>query len=355
MLRRAAAAVCVCIVLGGVLGGCAPKKTVATPTPAATVNPVFAKSAVLARNLKNLGPVSGDIVGTMTVGGDKRTISGSVVLNDTSSHISFIVNGVTSDIHSEIIVNTHRYVSRDNTIWVERGTEDPSTGLAATLTRADTSVDAGVSTVEGLVGHKIMSAQDKVDVAQAMGLDTWTFDQETTTLHIWADPNGKVLGFGADMAWKLLLGGVLTDVSSKFDVMFTSNVAETITAPKNPWLWTADFPAGISLGYQNPFPGVTNLRYTADSMKIPGTLSDVVKSYVDTMGGGVNGIRSITVDGEDASWFTYDPPNGTYHGVVLIVVHDKIIYTVTADGAPADQLKIDTGLQQVFSTIEFTR
>ena len=41
-----------------------------------------------------------------------------------------------------------------------------------------------------------MTAPDKVDVAPALGLDTYTFDQETTTLRIWADDAGKVLGFG---------------------------------------------------------------------------------------------------------------------------------------------------------------
>jgi hypothetical protein len=366
VVRRAGAALCLCILVGGVLSGCAPKKSGATGTPAATLNPNFALSATLARDLAALGPVSGSIVGTQTAGAEQRTLSGSVALDGTSSQIEFVVNGTVTQNYDEIVVGGHRYTSRDDAIWADRGAKAAGTDLVSMLAQAGTSQDAGINTVEGMVGHEIMSPQDKVDVAPAMGLDIWTFDRETTTLHVWADPNGKPIGFGASMDWQVMIGGAYEDVASNFDVMFASTTPVMIAAPAKPWKWEDDRVGGIDFAYQGDNADVSSdVRWSeSDPGKL--TLSDAIAQAQDSVAGFASGTNSTLIDSEDAFWFTTANqirfPSGftitadtSDHLAVLMVIHEKVLYTIAVIGSSSDQIKLDLFAMDVFASIEFTR
>jgi hypothetical protein len=367
VLRRAGAALCLCILVGGVLSGCAPKKPGATATPAATLNPNFAQSATLAQDLAALGPISGSIVGTQTAGAEQRTLSGSVALNGTSSQIELAVNGTITQNYDEIIVAGHRYTSRDGSIWADRGAEPAGTDLASILAHAGTSADAGINTVEGIVGHEIMSPQDKVDVAPAMGLDIWTFDRETTTLHIWADPTGKPIGFGASMDWRIMIGGVYEDVASNFDVMFASTAPVMIAAPAKPWKWEDDRAGGIALAHpSDDWDANYGVEWSAsDPAKL--TLSDAIGKAQDSVSASASGTKSALIDSEDAFWFTtsnhlslpaFNMTVSVADGdqlTVLMVIHEKLLYTIVVVRTPAEQLALNALAMDVFASVEFTR
>ncbi|HEX7491606.1 MAG TPA: hypothetical protein VF337_07860 [Candidatus Limnocylindrales bacterium] len=358
VLCRAGAALCACVILGGVLTGCTPKKTTqATPSPSATLNPHYSKSTELAASLKTLGPVIGNIQGTMTVGGDERTLTGSVALNATSSRIILIENGTTSTRFEETVVDGNRYTSHDDTTWAYRGTKAKGQDLPTLLANADTTLDAGVSTVAGVTGHMIMTAPDKMDVAPALGLDPWTFDQETTTLHVWADEAGQVLGFGASMSWKVMIGEAMQDVTANLDVMFAAKTTPVdIATPKDPWKWVQDTPAGFAYADPGDLGGVKHTISSDHQNLAKGvTISDEVKGAVDGLSkkGTVGGTQSMVIDGEDAFWFTYEQSG--VHEALFIVVHERVEYMLVVVGSTTDKTKLDALAVQVFSTMEFTR
>jgi hypothetical protein len=361
-LCRTGAALCVCVILGGVLAGCAPRNvTKATPSPSASLNPHYAKAAELAANLRTLGAVIGDITGTMTVGGEDRTLTGQVALNSTGSQIKIVENGTASTTLSETIVGGNRYTSHDDTTWVFRGPKAKGEDLATLLANADTSVDAGVATANGVTGHRIMTAPDKMDVAPALGLDTYTFDQETTTLRIWADDAGKVLGFGASMSWKIMVGGALQDVTADLDVIFAAKATPVdIVAPKDAWQWKQDLDSGIGLGYQGSNGGVKADTSWTSNPAGKATVSDAVKSFVDawTSHAGAqppSGTSSVVVDSEDSFWLTVDAKETSEHTVVLFVEHEKQMIQFKIVGAASDKTKLDAFALKLFSTIEWTR
>jgi hypothetical protein len=360
-LRRAGAAVCVCVILGGALAGCSLKKSPnATPSPAATANPNYAKSTELAANLKSLGPVIGDIQGTMSFGGEKLKLAGSVALNATASRIRLVESGTASTTYSETVVDGNRYTSHDDNLWVFRGTKAKGQDLATLLATADTSVDAGVDTVNSVTGHRIVTAPDKVDVAPALGLDTYTFDQETTTLRVWADDAGAVLGFGASMSWKVLLGGNLQDVTAELDVMFAVKTTPVeIAAPKDPWKWDEHRSLGMSYAFPGPELSPVNAAInvsTNDAGKK--TLAQSLKEVVDALSktGKVSGTSSMTVDGEDARWFTYEATSDpTIHQSILLAIHETVLFKLMISGLRTDQVKLDLMAGSIVSTVEFMR
>jgi hypothetical protein len=367
LLRRAGAALSICIVLGGVLSGCAPKKSGSTASPSPTFNPHYAKSAELAANLQALGPVSGDMQGTMTVGNETRNITGYVALNGTSSLIRLVETAKTSTTFVETVVAGSRYTSHDDKVWVARGAKTKSQTLAALLAAADTSVDAGVKSINKISAHEIMTAQDKVDVAPALGLDTGTFDAETTTLHVWADDSGKVLGFGASMSWSVFVGGIYLDVVADLDVMFTSNTPVTINVPDKPWKWAVDLPMGIGLAYPGGNADVNStIRWQSQSAGTY-TVSSAISQAQSAVPGFASGTNSTLIDSEDALWFTtsneFTTPmfhitvkaNTDSHLAVLMVIHEKILYSIVVIGSAKDQLALDLFAMQVFTTVEFTR
>jgi hypothetical protein len=290
-----------------------------------------------------------------------------VALNGTSSQIELAVNGTITQNYDEIVVGGRRYTSRDASIWADRGAKAAGTDLASMLAQASTSQDAGINTVEGIVGHEIMSPQDKVDVAPAMGLDIWTFDRETTTLHIWADPNGKPIGFGASMDWRVMIGGTYEDVASNFDVMFDSTTPVTIAAPPKPWKGEDDRLRGIDFAYQgdNADANSTVRWGVSDPGKM--TLSDAIGQAQDSVAGFASGTNSTLIDSEDAFWFTTAnqihisqlnmtiTANTTDHLAVLMVIHEKLLYTIVVIGAASDQIKLDLFAMDVFASVEFTR
>lgn len=358
VLRRVGSVACVGLLLAGVLGGCAPKKaatTAASASPSAAVSTKYAQSATLSKNLASIDGVVGSIDGTMTIRSEAHTLSGSVALIGGNSHVRLAVDGTSPVTYAETVVAGHRYASPDDKLFIDRGTKPAGTGLAAMFAAADTGYDAGVGKVGGITAHQIVSAQDKVDVAPALGLDTGTFDQETTTLRIWADDSGNVLGFGASMSWRELLGGAYQVFATEVDIVFAATKPDAILAPKNPWAWKENRPDGIAFGYSTNSSDVgTTVQYIGSNVGKE-TLSQVTKDVVDKMKDTPSGTQSVAIDSEDAFWFTVDRSKEKDHIVVLVVVHETEEYEFIIYGAAADKAKVDAQALQVFSTIEFTR
>jgi len=372
-LRRAGAAICVCILVGVAVSGCAPNKT-ATPQPSAGPSgPVaFGKSAALATNLATLDQVNGSIQGTMTVGTVKRPLSGTVSIKGDASQIMLVEGGATQDSLDEIVVDGHRYTSRDDKIWVDRGTKTVGTELKSVLAGADTAVDMGVAKVNGVSAHKILTAPDKVDVAPGLGIDIWTFDEESTTLRIWADDAGKPVGFGAEMSWKVTLGGVSQAVTADLDVMFKVAVSADIKAPASPWQWKEDKPAGMALGIPagwkptdvNKSLGVTSYFDPATGTTIGyinlgsvGTesVTQATKGVTAKLNDTPSATQSVVIDSEDGLWMTVHRTKQKDYELVVVVVHETIAYEILALGVPADEAAFNAQVQQILTTVEFTR
>jgi hypothetical protein len=357
VLRRAGTALCFSVLVCVAVSGCAPKKsTDSSPSAAAsfTANPHYGAAAALAANLAGLTQVSGDVQGTMTVGSDARPLSGKVLINASSTNVVLGVGGSSPQTSAEIVVDGHRYTSPDNTIWIDRGTKAPGTGVVSLLATADTSADAGVGKVGDISAHKILTAADKLDVATALGFDIWTFDRETTTLRIWADDAGKPLGFGASMSWRVMLGADYKDVTMELDVLFTSTDPVKIVAPTSLWTWKEDRPNGIALGYP-PKTGVNlTLNYACAGAGTE-TLSQITKKFVDASTDTPSGTRSVLIGSEDAFWMTVERTKSKDHLAIAIVIHEKVACQILIFGSSADAQKIDAQALKIFSTVEFTR
>ncbi len=363
---RAGTVIGACILFGAVVAGCSPDPQHATAAPHVSNTTIPGSSiepAVLQRNLGSLSQVSGAITGTMTVGSDVRPLSGTLTINGNSTMIELVVGApssatspaTSSTTYAEIVVKGRRYTSRDGKVWVDRGVKAPSTTLRSLFVGADTVVDSGPSTVAGITAHKFLTAPDKVDVAPALGLDTWTFDQETSTLRVWADDTGQPVGFGASLSWKLLLGGVYVDVNTEMDVMFGANPPAAIAAPTGLWQWKQDDPTGIAFGYpggQAQIP--TTINYSCSSVGKQ-SLSQATKKVVDGMSDTPSGATTIVIDNEDAAWMTVRRAAQQDYAVMAIVVHETQACTIVVAGRPADQAAIEAQAKQVLATVEFTR
>jgi hypothetical protein len=366
-LRRATAALCVFVLACGAVAGCKG----GTATPSATAAPTTYKNATsLASNLASLGHVSGPVNGTMKVGSDSRTLSGTATLDGQNSQISLEESGQDKPLADEIVMAGHRYTSPDDKTWIDRGTKAAGSGLAAVLAGADTSMDAGVGTVGGVTAHKILTAPDKVDVAPALGIDTWTFDDESTTLRVWADDAGKPRGFGATMTWKVTLGGTQEDVSADLDVMFTYTSPADIKAPNSPWQWIEDKTTGVAFGLpsgwsKNAASSSKNTVY-ADAATgnvlvyasfSPGTetldqnTSDLLKSVTDP----TTSPQPGSIASESASRFTDDSTKSGVYQDVGVALHENLGYIVSIGGPRTSKPAVDSLADQILSTVEFTR
>ena len=370
-LRRAGATICVCILIGGVVTGCAGNKTGNTVPTRAPATTAYKNASALATNLASLGSVSGPIHGTITVGSNEHTLSGTVSLTRGASQVSLLESGQDQVIADEIVLGSHRYTSPDDKIWIDRGSKADSTGLAAALAGADTTQDAGVGTVDGVKAHKILTTPDKMDIAPALGIDTWTYDNESTTLRVWANDAGKPVGFGASMSWRVTLGGVQQEVATELDVMFTYTSPVQIEAPTSPWKWVEDKPAGIAFALPtawkrspvNDALGVTTYLDPASADAVAyndglvGNLSlaDATKKIGDQRKDTPSGTQIIEVGAEDASWMTYHRTKQKDYQVVAIAVHETIVYQIFLLGDPAKESALDSLARQVFATVEFTR
>ena len=372
-LRQAGAAVCVCLIVAGVMAGCAPNMpgNSAHASATATYPAPYAQSAKLGASLATLDQVGGPIVGTMKVGSNSRPLTGLVSIKGGATEIRMLVGDPTTFISDEIVVGGHRYTSPDDNVWIDRGAKPASSSLAKTLAAADTTVDSGIDTVTGISAHKIVTPADVVDVAPALGIDTWTFDQETTTLRIWADDAGKPIGFGASMGWTVTLGGQTQAVAIDFDVMFAAEAPLEILAPAKAWQWIQDKPAGIAFGvpstwkpsdinssmgvtsYVDPAKGylVTYVQQSAGDK----SLTDVTKSLVDSMADTPGGTQSIVVGSEDASLLSAHRTKQNDYEAVALVVHETVEFEVLVVGAPADVAGTDAIFSQILATVEFTR
>jgi hypothetical protein len=371
-LRRAGAGICVCVLVCGAVTGCAGLKNNNSSSTLAPATTAYKKAAALAANLASLGQVSGPINGTMKVGSDQLTLTGTVTLSGHSSQINLVESGQSDVTVDEILMGNHRFTSPDDKIWIDRGTKAAGTDLAAVLAAADTKQDAGVSTVNGVKVHKILTAPDKVDVAPALGIDTRTFDNESTTLRVWADDAGKPVGFGAAMSWKVTIGGAQKDVSADLDVMFTYTSPTDIAAPTSPWQWIEDKPTGIAFGL--PKGWSKNAAASAQSKttvySIPATRdvldyaavavgTDTLDQYAKDAIAGVNDNTSsptaTSLAREPASSVTIDSTKAGTYGVMVVAIHETVGYMVMIAGPRTDKPPVDALVDQILSTVEFTR
>jgi len=278
-----------------------------------------------------------------------------VSIENGATKIRMLEGDPTTYISDEIVVGGHRYTSPDDNIWIDRGTKSAGSGLVKALAAADTTVDSGLGTVTGITAHEIVTPADQVDMAPALGIDTWTFDNESTTLRIWADDAGKPVGFGASMSWTVTLGGQTQDVSVELDVMFAAESSVEILAPAKSWQWKQDRPSGIAVGYPGPLATVTtNVTWSAvDAGKL--TLSETTKKFVDALTDTPTGTQSIVIGSEDAYWMSLHRTEQDDYMVVGLVVHETMFYSILIVGSQGDHAAIDAQALQIFSTIEFTR
>jgi hypothetical protein len=376
-LLRAGAIVCACILVFGVLGGCSPRKsaTGAPATPSATYPAPYAASTKLASNLAALKQASGPIVGTVTVDAIVRPLSGLVSIKNGATRIRMLEGEPTAYISDEIVAAGERYTSPDDTTWIDRGKKATGSSLLTALASADTTVDSGIETVTGISAHKIVTPADVVDVAPALGIDTGTFDEETTTLRIWADAAGKPIGFGALMSWKVTLGGETETVAIDFDVIFAAESSADspveIVAPAKAWQWIEDKQEGIAFGLPatwkrttiNDSVGMTSyddgpaahtIAYLQASVGDE-TLSQATKEVVDAMTDTPGGTRSVVIGSEDASLLSAHRSKQKDYVSIAIVVHETLGYEILVMGAVGDETTTDALAQQILATVEFTR
>jgi len=366
-LRRTGALLCACAIACGALAGC----RTATATPSATPAPTTYKNAgVLARNLASLGQVSGPVSGTIQTGSDTEKLSGTVSLNGHDSEVQITEAGSARQLSDEIVVAGHRYTSPDNVIWIDRGAEPKGSSLAEALAGAATTVDDGASTVGGVAAHEIVTPVDVVDMATALGIDPWTFDHPSSVLRIWADASGKPLGFGATMSWQVNLGGTEQDVAIDLDVPFIYTSPVEIAAPAKPWQWIDDQTSGLALAVPsdwqrttvNDAQGVTSYfgdNYTVGYTNVgnvgQASLSDettqVVKASVDQP----SSPRTIVVGAENASLMTIHRSKQNDYVVLVVILHETLLYEILVIGSPDDSSGTDSLAAQVAATVEFTR
>jgi hypothetical protein len=369
-LRRAGAVACVCLFIGGAVTGCAWGKNSNSASTLAPATTSYKKAAALASNLASLGRVSGPINGTMTVGSDQLTLTGTVTLNGRDSQIGLVQSGQDQRTVDEIVLGGHRYSSPDGQLWIDRGAKAGGTSLAAVLAAADTKLDEGVTTVDGVKAHKILTAPDKVDVAPALGIDTWTFDEETTTLRVWADDAGKPLGFGASMSWKVTIGGAQEVVSTDLDAMFTYTSPDDITVPNAPWQWIQDNASGVAFGLPKGWSKSASSTAKFTNYSLPGTKNSLVYTHLDagkeTLDQAAQDVASSLTGkrtGPESTWLASEPArhltnDSTQAGMYLtenVVLHETVGYIVAVGGSRTDKPAIDSLANQIFSTFEFTR
>lgn len=360
-LHRASAIVCACILVSGVLAGCSPKKSGPTvlPSVAPTYPAPYAHSTKLAANLAALKQASGPIVGTMTVDSTPRPLTGLVSIKNGATRVRMLEGDPTTYISDEIVVGGQRYTSPDDNLWIDRGRKAVGSSLVKALASADTSTDSGIGTVTGISAHKIVTPADVVDVAPALGIDTGTFDEETTTLRIWADDAGTPIGFGASMGWKVTLGGQTETIAIDFNVMFAAESSADspvdIVAPAKAWQWHEDLPGGIAYGYPGMLATVDSTVNTQDESAATKSLSQITKEWVDALPNAPGGAQSIVMGGEEATWMSVTLTAKKQYVVVAIVLHETIGYAIMVTGNPADHAQLDVQALQIFSTVEFTR
>ena len=196
-----------------------------------------------------------------------------------------------------------------------------------------------------------------MDVAPALGIDTWTFDEESTTLRVWADDAGKPVGFGASMSWKVTLGGVSVPVTADLDVMFKSTTPAAIVAPTNFWQWKEDKGAGIAFAYPATL-AQTGIEFALkyDSSYVGKlSVSQVLKEVVDSLTAKPSGAKSIVVGAEDGLWMTIHMTSQHVYELVVLVVHETMAYVIAIAGNPADEAAFNNQAFQILATVEFTR
>jgi hypothetical protein len=251
---------CVLALVVAVAGCGSTAKPTASPTPRPTATPTpvptssfpepsttpFAKSSQLGTNLAGLARASGKIQGTLLEGTESRKLSGTIAFKGPDSSIDLIEGGVTDAHRDEIVVAGKRYLRIDDGPWVSQGAKPSGTGLLATLKAAGSGADEGIRQLGTKSYHRIVSVGNTVDVAGALGLETWNWTEVNSRLRIWADDAGKPVGFGATLTWSEPIAGLATFCDLEIDVLFDASPKVSIAAPKGAWKWIVDTDREIS-------------------------------------------------------------------------------------------------------------
>jgi hypothetical protein len=180
------------------------------------------------------------------------------------------------------------------------------------------------------------------------------------------------VGFGAAMSWKVTIGGAQKDVSADLDVMFTYTSPTDIAAPTSPWQWIEDKPTGIAFGL--PKGWSKNAAASAQSKttvySIPATRdvldyaavavgTDTLDQYAKDAIAGVNDNTSsptaTSLAREPASSVTIDSTKTGTYGVMVVAIHETVGYMVMIAGPRTDKPPVDALVDQILSTVEFTR
>ena len=207
----------------------------------------YAQAADLQARLAGLTTAQGTVSGTYKVGDTTRKLSGSVRIGEGNTEIHILAAQSPKTVWSEIVVGGNRYVSRDDTVWVDRGSKQTST-LLDVLAAASTDRDAGARGVGGRVMRSIVSPANTLDVASAFGIDMVDVSGPGTQFRIWVDSSGDLAGFGGTLQWGKVIDGSPIAFELKIDVLFEDMGDLPIAAPKDPWKWVVDDVAGVAFG-----------------------------------------------------------------------------------------------------------
>ena len=365
--RRAGAAICLCAIAGSAVVGCRGSGAVPSPTPAPTH---YANYQRLATSLTYPGQLSGPLKGTLKIGSDTFPLSGTVSLDGENSQIDLSEDGSSQVTAHEIVIAGHRYTSPDGTLWIDRGAETKGASLAEVLAAANTAVDYGTSTVDGVRAHKILTGPDVVDVAPALGIDTGTFDNESSTLGVWAVGSGKLLGFVASMSWQVTLGGAQETVSADLDVMFTYTSPVQIAAPDKPWQWIEDKPVGIAFaippGWAKDSSSTKTSTYYSlrAEREIMGYIQmDVTPLSLDQFTGAAASGLQIGTGNSHTTSLAFEPAERVSAGdaktgvyaVMVTSIHETLGYMIMVGGPSTVTQALDNLTDQILSTVEYTR
>jgi hypothetical protein len=253
---------------------------VAIEIPEAATEPStkpYAHAAGLHDRLASIAPVDGRVYGTYTVGDESSRVSGSVRISGGNTEIHINAGPNAKPTWSEIVVGGNRYVSRDDTVWVNRGKKGTPTILDV-LAAAPTDNDAGVQAVGGKAFRAIVSPADTLDVASALGIDMVNVKGPGTRFRVWVDSSGEPVGFGGTLQWGKIVDGSPTAFELEVDVLFESPKETAIVAPKNPWKWIVDEKEGVAFG----LPASLSLKGSTDlgeGTKAP-TYLDAKKTFI---------------------------------------------------------------------------
>jgi hypothetical protein len=344
----------------------------------------YENPAELRAKLDALTTVQGSVSGVYKVGDTTRSLNGSVRIVDGSTEIHMSAGQADKKtVWNEIVVGGKRYISRDDTYWIDRGEKTTPT-LPEALKAAATDSDAGVQRVGHQTLRCIVSPADSLDVASAFGIDMFNVSGPGTQFRIWVDSSGNVAGFGGTLVWGESVDGVPAAHLLEIDVLLEEPDGTAIAAPKNPWTWIVDEKMGIALALPSSWQGTTvegwqyyfdakaqiGFRFAlgnvgGDSAKKVG--ADLVAGY----GAEVDSRYRTTLDGQVGettvghvyritNWIKWSPGKeveltAIAFIIAVVVSRGPVAAAFVCDGSPQNVQDKQLVCDAIFDTVEFLR